>query len=1150
MIFIFFISFIFNFNSIFYYFKESIMESMTESLSAISNNALKVLEKRYLKRVDNEVVETPDDLFKRVAKSVSRADFNYGKSNGEVEKLYTTFYLLMSSLKFLPNSPTLMNAGRELGQLSACFVLPVEDSMESIFEAVKNAALIHKSGGGTGFAFSRLRPKGDTVGSTKGVSSGPISFMTVFDAATETIKQGGTRRGANMAILRVDHPDILEFIKSKSENSRLNNFNISVALTEDFMRALSDDKSYSLINPHTGQAVKTIPARDAFDLIVSHAWKNGEPGVIFLDRINQDNPTPNIGAIESTNPCVTGDTFVQTAKGPRQVMDLLNAQTDLVVDGQVYQSAKEGFFCTGYKDILKIETKEGYALKLTPNHLVNKVASEGTFHLETVWTPAGKLKAGDKVLLHNHRPLKRWPGLYGVNEGYLAGLYVACGVLRNGAAMISLPVVKIAVNGNSAMTPIDSGILTAIQRGSKFSSQDSDVSGWFAEQNGDSYCVHSRDLKKLSKNLALSPDKKIAPTIEKTSWDFYQGFIRGFFDVNAAIQGNSVENGSIRVTEDNPEFLEALQRMLLRLGIVSIIHQCPSHSHTLSFNKQRSGGSMRPVLYELIIKGDNIRRYAELISFEDNRKKQRLANMTRQSCRASQRERFTATVSQIVPMGRESVYDVTVPDIHAFDGNGFYIHNCGEQPLLPYESCNLGSINLAKFAKPSDRGFTAPHNLIDWADLKETVHQAVHFLDNVIDINRFPLDPIKAITLANRKIGLGVMGWADMLIQLEAPYHSEMAISLAEEVMGFIQREGRAASAKLAEERGTFPNYKGSIYDGSIKLRNATVTTIAPTGTLSIIAGCSSGIEPLFAVSFVRNVLDNAKLIDVNPMFEKIAKEQGFWSEALMESIAQKGTISGFSEIPEEVQKIFVTAHDIAPEVHIKMQAAFQRYVDNAVSKTVNFPKKALKQDIEHAFLLAYKLGCKGVTVYRDGSREEQVLSTGKTKQSDVKPDIVERPKKILPKERPEIIKGATYRMSTGCGNLYVTINEDESGSIFEIFTQMGKAGGCAASQSEAIGRLISIAFRANVDPEEIVKQLKGIRCHSPAWERGCKIHSCSDALAKAIEKALAGRGKNGNGNGKHAEAKMIIGACPECGGAVEHEGGCAICRDCGFTRC
>jgi ribonucleoside-diphosphate reductase alpha chain len=730
----------------------------------LSANALKVLEKRYLKKdEDGKVVETPEDLFRRVASNIASADLQYGKSAEVVRETEEDFYLMLTSLVFLPNSPTLMNAGRRLGQLSACFVLPVEDSMESIFDAVKNTAIIHKSGGGTGFSFSRLRPNGDIVGSTKGISSGPVSFMTVFDTATEAVKQGGTRRGANMGILRVDHPDILSFITCKDDTTRFNNFNISIALTDEFMQAVEEDKSYDLINPRTRKITNTLKAKDVFHLIVEHAWKNGEPGIVFIDRVNASNPTPNVGRIESTNPC-------------------------------------------------------------------------------------------------------------------------------------------------------------------------------------------------------------------------------------------------------------------------------------------------------------------------------------------------------------------------------------GEQPLLPYESCNLGSINLAKMVKTDRRE-------VDWDRLRDTTSKAVHFLDNVIDLNKYPLQKIEEMTKSNRKIGLGVMGWADMLLQLGIPYNSDKAAALAEGVMKFIQDEGKQASARLAEERGVFPNYRGSIYDGKIELRNATVTTIAPTGTLSIIAGCSSGIEPIFAVSFVRTVMEGTKLIEINPYFEKVAKEREFWSRDLMERIADRGSIQEFDDIPDDVKKVFVTAHDIAPMEHIMMQAAFQKFVDNAVSKTVNFPHKATPKDVEDVYLLAYKLGCKGVTVYRDGSREKQVLTKGRKDEKAA----IESWQKIVPRKRPDVIRGATRFMKTGCGNLYVTINEDEQGHLFELFTSMGKAGGCAASQSEAIGRLVSLAFRSNIEPEEVIKQLKGISCHSPIWHEGGRILSCSDAIARALEKYHI-KGSKGNGDGH--KIVMIMGACPECGGAIEHEGGCAVCHNCGFTRC
>lgn len=739
---------------------EKFIHSNTKPLK-LSKNALIVLERRYLKKgPDGKPIETPEEMFRRVAKAIAEADKFFGVE--DTIDLENRFYNMMVNLDFLPNSPTLMNAGRELGQLSACFVLPVGDSMEEIFDAVKYTALIHKSGGGTGFSFSRLRPANDVVKSTTGVSSGPISFMRVFDIATETIKQGGTRRGANMGILRVDHPDIMDFIMCKDDNNALNNFNISVGVTEKFMKAVEEDKDYELINPRTNEVVGRLNARKVFSRLVKQAWKNGEPGIVFLDRLNKDNPTPHVGEIEATNPC-------------------------------------------------------------------------------------------------------------------------------------------------------------------------------------------------------------------------------------------------------------------------------------------------------------------------------------------------------------------------------------GEQPLLPYESCNLGSINLANMVENGD---------VAWEKLRETVHLAVHFLDNVIEVNKYPLDKIEEMTKKNRKIGLGVMGWADMLIQLGIPYDSEEALELAEKVMGFIREEGHRASMDLAEIRGPFPNFKGSIYDrpGRRPMRNATVTTIAPTGTISIIANTSSGIEPLFAVCYFRNVMDGTRMVEINPFFERIAKERGFYSDELMEKIAEHGSIQGLKEVPSDIKKIFKTAHDISAEYHVRMQAAFQKYTDNAVSKTINFPHDATVEDVERAYMLAYKLGCKGITIYRDGSRESQVLMSGKTEKKIVGKA---EEQKVVKRERPKALRGWTYQMQTGCGPLYVTINEDNVG-LFELFTTMGKAGGCAASQCEAIGRLISLAWRSGVPAKQVIKQLMGISCHKPSGFGENKILSCADAVSKAIETHL----KN---NGKYEKVEreaFSSGACPECGGPLEHEGGCVVCRVCSYSEC
>lgn len=764
------------------------------SISEISKNALTVLEKRYLgKDEDGNLVETVEGMFRRVADTIAAADAKYD-SKTDTAALSQEFYELMTDLKFLPNSPTLMNAGRVLGQLSACFVLPVEDSMEGIFDSVKNAALIHKSGGGTGFSFSRLRQSGSAVRSTGGVASGPVSFMKVFNAATEAVKQGGTRRGANMGVLRIDHPDILEFINCKENNKEITNFNISVGITEAFMEAVEKQSDYDLIDPKTGQAVGHLSAEKVFELIVDHAWQNGEPGIIFMDRLNRDNVTPTQGEIESTNPC-------------------------------------------------------------------------------------------------------------------------------------------------------------------------------------------------------------------------------------------------------------------------------------------------------------------------------------------------------------------------------------GEQPLLPYESCNLGSINLVKMLRKTLTGYE-----MDFGLLGETVEKAVHFLDNVIDANNYPLDKIGETTKASRKIGLGVMGWADALLMMGIPYNSDEAVELAERVMQYIENTGHAASATLAEKRGAFPLFSVSTLKDGQPMRNATVTTIAPTGTLSIIGGCSSGVEPVFAYAFIRNIMDGTELVEVNPVLTEKLKELGLYNERLLKRIAKEGTVAHCEEIPEEVRRIFVCSHDIKPIDHIKMQAAFQRYTDNAVSKTVNFPKEATKSEVRDVYLLAYKEGCKGVTIYRDGSREEQVLNIGEVNReggtagrtAQAAP-AVETPGygHIEPRPRPDVTRGFTEKVRIGCGSLYVTCNYDENG-ICEVFTSTGKAGGCP-SQSEATARLVSVALRSGISIQEVYDQLKGIRCPSTIRQQGMGCTSCPDAIAKIVmkvSKIIEDQPKEKASFEPPTEHPLPqrnpivpasaseIHACPECGSPVEHEGGCVICRNCGFSKC
>jgi len=801
----------------------------------LSANALTVLERRYLvKGEDGKPVEAPEDLFWRVARTIAAPDKTYGASDKAVEALAETFFDLMATRVWMPNSPTLMNAGRPLGQLSACFVLPVDDALSNgksgIYDTLRAMALVHQSGGGTGFAFSRLRPQNDVVRSTMGVASGPVSFMKLYDASTDVVKQGGTRRGANMGILRVDHPDILEFITCKDDLTQVTNFNISVAVTDAFMAALAQGKSYDLIHPRTKQVVGQLDARDVFRKIVHGAWKTGEPGVFFIDRANHYNPVPALGDYEATNPC-------------------------------------------------------------------------------------------------------------------------------------------------------------------------------------------------------------------------------------------------------------------------------------------------------------------------------------------------------------------------------------GEQPLLAYDVCNLGSINVGLFVKDG---------AVDWDRLRTVVHLCTHFLDNVIDANKYPLSEIDDLAKRIRRIGLGIMGWADLLVQLGVPYNSEEGVVLGRKLMAFVDEESKVASEKLAKQRGAFPEWERSIWGPDKtcakdaqgqrirpmrKMRNCNLTTVAPTGTISIISGCSSGIEPLFAIAFMRNQA-GVLMPDVNEAFVAVARQEGWYSDALVQRIAESGHIH-FDEVPARWQRVFVTAHDVTPEWHIRMQAAFQEFTDSAISKTCNFPNAASEDDVEQIYRLAFQLNCKGVTVYRDGAREGQVLSTGSTAKKaapapaqadalgrvaeleaelertrrqlhDVEAENLQRRAK---RSRPDLLKGATRRVETPLGTMYVNITEDDKNQPFEVFISLGKAGGALMADVEAMGRLISLALRSGIPLKEIHRQLRGISSDRVVGLGPNKVMSVPDAIGIAIEKWLQekqGIQQDLLGNQAPAvpsreivagsagdallrsggEAQDFIGACPDCGSQLAFVEGCAKCHVCGFSEC
>jgi ribonucleoside-diphosphate reductase alpha chain len=1098
-------------------------------------NAEVVLTKRYLRKTaEGEPAETAAQLFERVARTIAAEEAKYTDSPYTVSELSRAFYDLMAGTDFLPNSPTLMNAGTDLGQLAACFVLPVEDSMDGIFDAIKNAALIHKSGGGTGFAFSRLRPVSSRVGSTGGVASGPVSFLKIFNTATEQVKQGGTRRGANMGILRVDHPDIMEFIRAKERQGQLNNFNLSVALTEEFMRAVERDEEYSLLAPHTGEEQGRLQAGEVLWLLVRKAWERGDPGIIFLDRINRDNPTPSQGEIESTNPCVTADTFVLTSEGPRRVAELKGRPFTAVVDGQSAPSSEYGFFSTGRKPVYILKTGEGYQLKLTSDHPVLRAASVQRKSMVKEWVQAGELKPGDRIRLGDHRSVEAWPGSYGEDEGYLMGLLVGDGVLKQDKAVVSVWPAAEAANGDVSR---ENGVMRAALGCAERLPHRRDFRGWQRIEGRGEYRLSLGHLKKVCSDLGLCPgSKRITPEVEECSSAFCAAFLSGLFDADGSVQGSLEKGVSVRLAQSDLETLRAVQRMLHRLGIKSLIYESrrPAGQAVLPDGKTGSREYPTRMQHELVVSRSNLSVFVRRVGFQDEEKQSRLEGFLGEYTRGTYRERFLATVDTLEYAGEEEVFDARIPGMHCFDANGLVVHNCGEQPLLPYEACNLGSVNLSRFVSE------AQEDGVDWDRLREVVDLSVRFLDDVIDASVYPLEQITEKVRQNRKIGLGLMGWADMLYQLRIPYDSQQALDLGERVMQFLQDESKAASKRLAQERGAFPAYPDSVFAerGEGPYRNATTTTIAPTGSLSILAGCTSGIEPLFALSFSRNVLEGESLQEINPHFERALREAGFDGTEIKEQIARSGTVQDMTELPSQLRRVFVTAMDIDPEWHLRMQAAFQRHTDNAVSKTVNLPNQATQQDIFRIYWMAYEMGCKGVTVYRDGCRDEQVLRTGASEASAADGSAAVR-------ERPDVVYGFTQKVRTGLGTLYLTVNEVE-GQPFEVFATIGRSGRSITAKAEAIGRLVSLALRSGIPVRDVVRQLKGIGGEHPVFQKKGLLLSIPDAVAWVLESNYL-RGESPTPDNHNSLSKSV---CPECGMDLVFQEGCFICHSCGYTKC
>ena len=1117
-----------------------------------SANALNVAENRYYRRDrEGRVCEDWESMLTRVGADIASAD------NGEVdEELAVIFRSVMEAGLFFPNSPTLMNAGTPVQQLQACFVLPIEDSMESIFETLKHSALIQKSGGGVGYFIGKIRHKGAIVHSTGGYASGPLSFLSVYNKVSNEIRQGGRRRGASLATMNYDHPDIMDFIDSKRLGDDLTNFNISVRVDDAFMHAVENDEEYELLDPRNGLPVgKSLRAREVFERLAENSHLNGEPGLLFYDAINAENPTPHLGAIEATNPCLPGDTLILTSEGPRTIRECIGKQQTLIINGREYATTERGFFATGIKPLVRIRTKEGYSLRATEDHPVQRATEEGRCRISAEWKAAGELKSGDKVMLHNHRGFAHWNGLYGNGEGYLLGLLVGDGTMKTDKALLSIWTEdKQAAVGQAAgieRYPADvADVMEAALNAARQLPHRRDFAGWQKVKSRNEYRLSLSALQEIAFSLGIIPgNNSITPYLETaTSSAFVRGFLRGFFDADGSVQGTQQKGVSIRLAQSDSIRLKAVQRMLARLGIISTIYRNRRAAGTATLRDARSGNVdyTIKIQHELVISGDNILVFAEQIGFSDRRKRKRIAKAMVDYRRRPNQERFTATVESVIPDCTEEVFDVQVPGVNSFDANGMVVHNCGEQPLLAYESCNLGSLNLARMLKKEGDSYVP-----DWEKIRLVSHIATIFLDRVIDRNQAPVEQIETIMKGNRKIGLGIMGLAQYLIWQGLPYNSQEGLAAAEEVMKEVTLQSKVCSWQLAEEKGVFPNYDNSIWDRlGLPQRNATTTTIAPTGSLSIFANASPSAEPLFGVGFARHIMDG-RYVQVDNVFE------GMWQDYmqqelpsnLRELIGEKGPdgIQDLEEIPRELRRLFLCAHDISPLEHIKMQTVLQRWVDNAVSKTINAPHDATLEDCREAFMTAWRWGVKGVTYYRDGSRENQVITS--TSEEAKKEQRSEQGK--VPRSRPETTFGSTTRKPIGfCGRLYVTVNkeltEDGEERVCEVFTSVGEEG--CPPLSNALAKIISISIRAGVDIQEIVEKLREEKCPSCIMHPETTVLSCTDFIGQELAKASTGKVQyrlNAAGGPKN------IRICPSCTiGYMIPDALCSYCDYCGYTTC
>lgn len=1131
---------------------------------------------------------------------------------------------LLVPLHFLPNSPTWTGAGTPLGQLAACFVLPVADDLgqgpDSIMRVLHKATMIQQTGGGNGFSFGRLRPRNALVERSMGKASGPMGFARVYNGAFAEIAQGGSRRGANMLVMPVWHPDIREFIAAKITEGVLDQFNFSVAITDEFMEAVEKDGDFDL--RFDGKVYETIKARDLWDEITQNAWVIGDPGNLFIDRANRDNPCPARYTLEATNPCVTGDTWVMNGRGPERMMHAAIDHEEygggeIILNGERHWVDR--YIDSGVKPVYILTTKEGYTLRLTRDHRL--MTPDG-------WVEAKRLSPGDKIVLNNHRGLE-WEGRidgrnFGWDQGYLTGAFIGDGTWSGKTWD------RDAILNVWETDPGFEGVRDQIEKSAVVVADQeerptrSDWRGWSGPYGNGWLRLSTKAVTFMLRSMA--PEDGSPPTIkgldyeqiETQASDFYQGFLRGLFDADGHVEsGNGSPN--VRLTNSDYELIEMVQRMLLRLGILSRIYRGKDVGTALL--PDGKGGMAEYEVrqsWRLVISGASVGRYADIIGFSNERKMDAINGLIEKMTRGFYEEKFEATFESLTYDCDEEVYDVQVPGPHAFDANGFYAHNCGEQWLPPYSNCCLGSIAVSHFASWGD---AANFGTFDWEGFKKTIILSAQFLDDVVDANRYvpEVPELEEAAMGERRIGLGLMGLADAMLKMGIRYGSPEGLSFASQVTEFARFWTMMTSIERAKERGPFEWIADSIYnpaliaqygfgaeaiqgldgkvhrlwerpkplDGSYHdsyefgmpefhwddvehgirnwgIRNACQFTFAPTGTISNVAGLEgSGCEPVFAIVYKRTMMqdeENVTLFYASDLFQEALKRHfaqhgmGLTEDRLQEIIdavvANNGSCQGVDLIPESIQRVFVTAADVTGEEHVWMQASLQAWVDNSISKTINLPNEATVEDVANIYRLAYDLACKGITVYRQGSRSLEVLATTKDTEGNLTDWPAVTPLAIPDYASAEGLDAKVFPIETYHGKVQVTITHIKGydDRPFDVRLQIGKGGNDLNANVEAIGRMISLSLRGGISVDAIVGQLEHIGGATSYGFGERKVRSVADGVAKLLKRLYmseaveAGEITNPVGSSTLTLAQGDV--CPNCHQAtVVIEAGCRHCE-------